>query len=95
MFLPAAPISHSRLWKAQVHHLARHHRVIVGHFEQNHHVAHRLARHGAGRRMDFDRDGPSELAAAIAEEIGREPRYLPVDPNGAARAAQAIAELLV
>ena len=68
---------------------------LRGHFEQNHHVAHRLARHGAGRRMDFDRDGPSELAAAIAEEIGREPRYLPVDPNGAARAAQAIAELLV
>ena len=24
------------------------------HFEQNHHVAHRLDRHGAGRRMDYD-----------------------------------------
>ena len=67
---------------------------LRGHFEQNHHVAHRLARHGAGRRMDFDRDGPGELAAAIAEEIGRSPRYLPVDTHGAERAAAAIAELL-
>ena len=64
------------------------------HFEQNHHVAHRLARHRAGRRMDFDTDGPAEIAAAIAEEIGRSPRYRPVEPHGAARAARAIAELL-
>ena len=64
------------------------------HFEQNHHVAHRLDRHGAGRRMSFATDGPAELAAAIAEEIGRAPRYLPIDPHGATRAAQAIGELL-
>src|SRR3954454_22361718 len=29
VFLPPCPISHSRIWKAQVHHLARHHRVVV------------------------------------------------------------------
>lgn len=29
VFLPASPISHSRLWKAQVHYLARHFRVVV------------------------------------------------------------------
>src|SRR5579875_588251 len=29
VLLPANPISHSRLWKAQVHHLARRHRVLV------------------------------------------------------------------
>ena len=29
VLLPPTPISHSRLWKAQVHHLARHHRVVV------------------------------------------------------------------
>jgi pimeloyl-ACP methyl ester carboxylesterase/predicted glycosyltransferase len=29
VLLPCNPISHSRLWKAQVHYLARHHRVIV------------------------------------------------------------------
>ena len=48
------------------------------HFEQNFHVRHRLERHGAGRRMDFDADGPDEIAAAIAEEIGRETDYRPV-----------------
>src|ERR1700704_947644 len=29
VFLPANPISHSRLWKAQVHYLARHFRVVA------------------------------------------------------------------
>jgi hypothetical protein len=44
--------------------------------------------------MDFDADGPSEIAAAIAAEIGREPQYRPVDVGGAARAASLISELL-
>ncbi|HZO61429.1 MAG TPA: glycosyltransferase, partial [Gaiellaceae bacterium] len=64
------------------------------HFEQNFHVRHRLERHRAGRRMDFGSDGPEQIAEAIAEEIGREVDYLPVDPRGAARAAASIAGLL-
>jgi pimeloyl-ACP methyl ester carboxylesterase/predicted glycosyltransferase len=64
------------------------------HFEQNFHVRHRLERYGAGRRMDFETDGPGEIAAAIAEEIGREVDYRPVETDGAARAAKLIAELL-
>jgi pimeloyl-ACP methyl ester carboxylesterase/predicted glycosyltransferase len=64
------------------------------HFEQNFHVRHRLARYGAGRCMDFETDGPSEIAAAIAAEIGREVDYRPVETDGAARAAKLIAELL-
>ena len=64
------------------------------HFEQNFHVRHRLERYGAGRRMDFDSDGPAEIAAAIAEEIGRDVDYRPVETDGAARAAALIAELL-
>ena len=64
------------------------------HFEQNFHVRHRLERYGAGRCMDFESDGPSEIAAAIAEEIGREVDYRPVETDGAARAAALIAELL-
>ena len=64
------------------------------HFEQNFHVHHRLGQYGAGRRMDFETDGPSEIAAAIAEEIGREVHYRPVETDGAARAAGLIGELL-
>jgi pimeloyl-ACP methyl ester carboxylesterase len=64
------------------------------HFEQNFHVHHRLERYGAGRRMDFESDGPAEIATAIAEEIGREVDYRPVETDGAARAAALIAELL-
>jgi pimeloyl-ACP methyl ester carboxylesterase/predicted glycosyltransferase len=64
------------------------------HFEQNHHVAHRLDRHGAGRRMSFETDGPGEIAAALEAELRCEPHYTPVDAQGAARAAALIGELL-
>jgi predicted glycosyltransferase len=64
------------------------------HFEQSIHVHHRLSRYGAGLRMDFDQASPETIAAAIANEIGREVDYRPVTPDGAARAAATIAELL-
>ena len=64
------------------------------HFEQCHHVRHRLERYGAGRRMDFDEATPDVIATAIAEEIGREVDYVTVETDGAARAAAKIAELL-
>ena len=64
------------------------------HFEQSFHVRHRLERYGAGRCMDFETDGPDEIAAAIADEIGREVDYRPVETDGASRAAALIAELL-
>jgi predicted glycosyltransferase len=64
------------------------------HFEQQVHVGYRLERYGAGRRMEFDRSSPEAIASAIAEEIGREVDYLPVESGGAARAAELIAELL-
>jgi pimeloyl-ACP methyl ester carboxylesterase len=64
------------------------------HFEQNLHVRHRLERYRAGRRMDYDLDGPEEIASAIAAEIGRDVDYRPVETDGAARAAASIAELL-
>jgi pimeloyl-ACP methyl ester carboxylesterase/predicted glycosyltransferase len=67
---------------------------LAHHFEQNFHVHHRLEGYGAGRRMDFETDGPEEIATAIAQEIGREVDYRPVESNGAARAAARIAELL-
>jgi pimeloyl-ACP methyl ester carboxylesterase len=64
------------------------------HFEQNFHVAHRLERYGAGRRMDYDDLTPDTLAEAIAVELGRTPTYQPVASDGAARAAAMLGELL-
>jgi predicted glycosyltransferase len=64
------------------------------HFEQNFHVRHRLERHRAGRRLEFDELTPTRLASAIAEELGRETDYREVPVDGAARAAAIIAELL-
>jgi pimeloyl-ACP methyl ester carboxylesterase/predicted glycosyltransferase len=64
------------------------------HFEQNFHVRHRLGRYGAGRAMDFEVSTPETIAEAIAEEIGRDVDYRPVERDGAARAAALIAELL-
>ena len=64
------------------------------HFEQNFHVRHRLERYGAGRCMDFEHETPETIAAAIAEQIGREVDYRPVESDGAARAAALIAPLL-
>jgi hypothetical protein len=65
------------------------------HFEQNFHVPHRLARYGAGRRMEYEASPPEVIAAAIAEEIGREVTYRPVDSGAAAaRAARLIADLV-
>ncbi|HEX6675347.1 MAG TPA: alpha/beta fold hydrolase [Actinomycetes bacterium] len=64
------------------------------HFEQNFHVAHRLDRHRAGRRMDYATGDPDAIAEAIAAEIGRPVDYRPVEAGGAARAARLIAELV-
>ena len=64
------------------------------HFEQNRHVRHRLERYRAGRRMVFSDSPPAAIAAAIADEIGRQVDYLPVATDGAARAAGLIGELL-
>ncbi|MFL6174014.1 MAG: alpha/beta fold hydrolase [Marmoricola sp.] len=64
------------------------------HFEQSFHVAHRLDRYGAGRRMDYDDSTPESIAEAIAEEIDRDIDYRPVETDGARRAAERIAELL-
>jgi UDP-N-acetylglucosamine:LPS N-acetylglucosamine transferase len=64
------------------------------HFEQNVHVPHRLERYGAGCRMDYATASPDSIAAAIARELKRTIDYKPVETDGAARAAQRIAELI-
>ena len=60
------------------------------HFEQNFHVAHRLDRYRAGRRMDYTTSDPDAIAAGI----GRAVDYRPVETDGAAGAAKLIAQLL-
>jgi predicted glycosyltransferase len=64
------------------------------HFEQNFHVAHRLGRYRAGRRMDYATSDPDAIAVAITAELGRPVDYRPVETDGAARAARLIAQLL-
>jgi pimeloyl-ACP methyl ester carboxylesterase/predicted glycosyltransferase len=64
------------------------------HFEQNVHVAHRLDRYQAGRRMDYATATPEAIADVIAAEVGRPVDYRPVETDGAARAAALLAELL-
>jgi predicted glycosyltransferase len=64
------------------------------HFEQNFHVRHRLERYRAGRCMNINDAPPEAIAAAIAEEVGREVGYAPVETDGARRAAARIAEML-
>jgi pimeloyl-ACP methyl ester carboxylesterase/predicted glycosyltransferase len=64
------------------------------HFEQNFHVRHRLDQYGAGRCLEYDAITPDSLARAIAEELGRDTGYRPVESDGAERAARLIADLL-
>jgi hypothetical protein len=67
---------------------------LAHHFEQNFHVAHRLDRRGAARRMNFATSDLDTIAQAIAAEAGRTVDYRPVVTDGAARAASLIAELV-
>jgi pimeloyl-ACP methyl ester carboxylesterase len=67
---------------------------LARHFEQQIHVAHRLAQYGAGRRLDYTAIDPESLADAIVAEIDRPVDYRPVETDGAVRAAALLAELL-
>jgi len=67
---------------------------LAHHFEQTLLVTHRLDRYRAGHRMDYATTDPSDIAKAITTQIGRPVDYLPVETDGATRAAQRIAEML-
>jgi pimeloyl-ACP methyl ester carboxylesterase/predicted glycosyltransferase len=67
---------------------------LRNHFEQNFHVAHRLARYNAGRRMDYAEATAELIAQAMIEELATPPDFLPVEAGGAAVAAGMIAELI-
>lgn len=67
---------------------------LKNHFEQNFHVAHRLDRYAAGRRMAFATSTPEVIAEAMIAELQRPVQFLPVEADGAGRAARLLAELL-
>jgi pimeloyl-ACP methyl ester carboxylesterase len=64
------------------------------HFEQRLHVAHRLRRYRAGRQMELATADAEAIADALAEELARPVAYRPVRRDGAARAADVIAQLV-
>ena len=67
---------------------------LRNHFEQSFHVPHRLARYGAGTRMDYGQTDPEALAHAIADGLKRPVIYRDVETDGARRAAAVIARLV-
>jgi pimeloyl-ACP methyl ester carboxylesterase/predicted glycosyltransferase len=60
------------------------------HFEQNHHNVHRLRRYGAPPPTPYDEATPAQLAELMRERLAAPVDYLPVEPGGAARAAELI-----
>jgi len=67
---------------------------LRNHFEQNVHVPHRLARYGAGVRMDYTQTDPEALAHAIDDGLKRPVLYRDVETDGARRAAATLARLV-
>ena len=65
------------------------------HFEQNFHVRARLERYRAGVCLDYERAGdPDALVAALLGVLAAPVASLPVETDGAARAAALLADLL-
>jgi predicted glycosyltransferase len=67
---------------------------LARHFEQQHHVRHRLDRYGAGHAMDYATSTPDDIAEALAKLLAAPVVYRPVESDGAQRAAALIAELV-
>ena len=67
---------------------------LRNHFEQNHHVVHRLRRYGAPEPTRYEEAAPKRLAAQMLGRLGTPVDYAPVEAGGAERVAQLIAPLL-
>ncbi len=67
---------------------------LQNHFEQNVHVAHRLDRYGAGRRMAFATSAPDMIADAMVAALQAPAKFSPVEADGAARAARMLSDLI-
>jgi hypothetical protein len=66
---------------------------LEGHSEQEE-VAHRVARHGAGVRLQMSQTTPQTLATHILAHLGETVTFPPIPLDGAQRAAQLVAGLL-
>jgi predicted glycosyltransferase len=67
---------------------------LKNHFEQNFHVAHRLDRYRAGRRMEFATSTPDTIADAMIVALSTRPNFESVEAEGAGRAARMLADLI-
>jgi pimeloyl-ACP methyl ester carboxylesterase/predicted glycosyltransferase len=67
---------------------------LQNHFEQNYHVAHRLGRYNAGRRMDYATATPEAIAGAMLAALKQPAKFKPVESDGAMRAARMLSEIL-
>ncbi len=67
---------------------------LNNHFEQNFHVAHRLDRYGAGRRMDYATATPNMIAEEMVAALRSPVLSMPVEADGAVRAARLISDLI-
>jgi len=63
-------------------------------FDQQLYVSERIARHGAGVRMDYRRTTPEKLARAMKDNLGRRVEPSDVAFDGARKAAEIIVETL-
>ncbi len=67
---------------------------LRNHFEQNFHVRARLDQYRAGTYLPYEELDEENLVAMLAAEVGRQVDYVPVETDGAARAAARLARLL-
>jgi len=67
---------------------------LKNHFEQNFHVAHRLDRYRAGKRMEFATSTPDMIADAMIAALQAPTRFKPVEADGATHAASMLADLI-
>ena len=66
------------------------HLRLEGHFEQQVHAAHQLARHQAGVKMSYRKTTPASLAAEIAAPLGQPVTYPHIATDGAQNTARLI-----
>ncbi|WP_027552168.1 alpha/beta hydrolase [Bradyrhizobium sp. Cp5.3] len=67
---------------------------LQNHFEQNFHVAYRLDRYQAGKRMDYATSTPDMIADAMIGALTDRPCFRPVEADGAVRAARMLSDLI-